>query len=167
MRTSRRNSAPVGAGFTLAEILVVVGVVAVIAALAVPYFGSMDGTQAVSAARTLASDLEYAQNVAITVQEPVTVTFSDSGETYTLSNASGPLIHPITKAAYTEDFRARDGLSDVDLVSASFGGASSVTFDSLGTPDSAGTVTLQAGPHVYRVNVASVTGRVSVTADGS
>jgi len=155
-------------GFTIAEILVVVMVLAIAAMVVLPYVTSTTDLEVVSAARLLAADLQYAQNVAITDQEPVTVTIEAAGDSYRLwSNESDPLIHPITKSDYRVDFASERGFSHLDIVSADFGGASAVTFDSLGAPDSAGTITLQAGSHVYRLSVADITGKVTVAAVGS
>jgi len=150
-------------GFTLAEVLVVVVVLAVMGALVLPHAVGTTDMQVISAARMVTADLEYAQNQAITTQAPVTVTFTPSEERYALSNASGPLIHPMTNEAYETDFTARRGFEELDMVSASFGGAASVTFDELGAPENAGTVRLQAGAHVCDVSVAAATGKVSVT----
>jgi len=154
-------------GFTLTELILVLAILAIMAALVIPLSVGTSDFQAVSAARMIAADLEYAQNTAITSQTPVTVTFDSSGESYSLSNESGLLIHPISKSAYTISFLSREGFEKLDVVSSDFGGGSSVTFDELGAPDNAGVVVLQAGAHTYRVEVAAATGRVTVTSDGS
>jgi hypothetical protein len=70
----------------------------------------------------------------------------------------------MTKGAYTVDFRTLDGFGAVDVVSVNFGGEAAVTFDELGAPDDAGSVSVQSGSHLYRVDVASATGKVTVTA---
>ena len=146
-------------GFTLVEIIVVLVILAISVAMIVPYVTSAAGIQASSSARLIMSDLEYAQNQAITTQTPVSVTFSVSGNSYTVSNASGTLIHPISKQAYIVDFDTTGGFGNVSVSSASFGGASVVTFDALGAPDNGGTVTVVAGPQTYTVTVAPVSGR--------
>jgi len=162
-RTRRR-----GLGFTIVEILVVVVLLAIAAMVVVPHVTSTTDLEVLSAARLLAADLQYAQNVAITDQEPVTVTIEAGADSYRLwSNESDPLIHPITKSDYRVDFASQRGFSHLDIVSADFGGASAVTFDSLGAPDNAGSITLQAGSHVYRLNVADITGKVTVETVGS
>jgi len=153
--------------FTLLELMVVVLILAIAAAVAIPYAVSTSDLQVISAARMLAADLQYAQNTAITSQTPITVSFNVNAESYTLSNASGALIHPITKEAYVVNFALQKGFDKLDISSVSFGGSANVAFDELGSPDNAGSVTLQAGPHVYRVDVAAATGRVTVTALGS
>jgi prepilin-type N-terminal cleavage/methylation domain-containing protein len=156
LRTLRR-------GFTVAELMVVVAVAAIMAAVVVPMAMDSSGIQAVSAARRINADLQYAQNEAISSQTDVTVTFNPSDESYRLSNASGGLIHPMTKKDFTVDFRTESGLGQVDIVSASFGGSASVTFDPIGAPSSGGTVTIQAGPHLVQLSVAGVTGLVTIT----
>ena len=154
-------------GFTLAEIMVMVAIFAVAAAVIIPAAVSTTDFQAISAARMIAADLQYAQDQAITSQEPVTVTFDPATESYGLSNASGSLIHPMTKSVYDIDFRSRRGFGNLDLVSADFDGNKSVTFDELGSPDNAGVITLQAGPHLYRVEIAAATGKVTVAVESS
>ncbi len=165
MQRDQRKNRQRGA-FTLVELLVVLVVLAIAAAVVVPALDS-SGFQAVSAARMVATDLQYAQNAAITTQAPVTVTFNVAGNSYSLSNASGALIHPMNKDAYSIDFDSQSGFGQLGIVSASFGGASSMSFDELGAPDSAGSVTVQAGASGYVISVAAVTGRVTVATAGS
>lgn len=152
--------------FTLAEMLVVIAILAIVAAVVLPRMVGSSDMQARSAARVMMADLEYAQSVAITGQAPITVTFSIAGNSYTVSNASGPLIHPITKKTYVIELGEVKGMESVSIASASFGGASSMTFDALGAPDNSGTVTITAGAHTYSVNVAPVVGRITVIKAG-
>lgn len=153
------------AGFTLVEVIVVVVLLSIAAAVVVPQALDTSDLQAMSAARMIASDLEYARDLAITSTDRVTVTFAPSTETYQLTNTSGAIVHPITKAAsYAVDFRTTKGFERVDLVSANFDGAVSVVFDETGAPTSInqGIVTVQAGSVSYQIRVDAGTGRVSV-----
>jgi prepilin-type N-terminal cleavage/methylation domain-containing protein len=154
------------AAFTLTEMLVVIAILAIVAAVVLPKMVGSSDIQARSAARVLMADLEYAQSVAITSQTPITVTFSTFSNSYAVSNASGPLIHPITKKSYVVDLGEVKGMESVAIASASFGGSSYMTFDALGAPDNSGTVTIAAGAHTYQVNVAPVVGRITVTKAG-
>ncbi len=149
-------------GFTLAELILVMVILALAAALVIPQAISTSSMTAQAAARLIMADLEYAQSQAILAQAAVTVSFDLPGNSYTVSNASGTLVHPITKKAYVVDLDTQRGLEGATLETVSFDGAQQVSFDSLGAPDLAGTVTLSAGPHRYRVTVAAVSGRVSV-----
>lgn len=153
-------------GFTLTEIMIVVLITAILAAIVVPMAVSASSVQAVAAGRMIASDLQYAQNEAITGQTPVTVTFDPGRESYQLANASGDLVHPITNNSYIVDFSADSRFGELDIVSASFGGVPSVSFDEMGAPSSAGSIVLQAGPHALRVDVSSATGTVTVVDTG-
>jgi type II secretory pathway pseudopilin PulG len=152
---------------TLIELMVVLVLLSIVAAVVIPQAVQTSDLEVVSAARVLAADLNYAQDLAITSQTPVTLTFNVTGNSYTLSNESGTLIHPITKEVYVTVFSAENGFGQVEVVSATFGPGSSVTFDELGSPNSSGTVVLQAGPYTYHVSVAAATGRVTVTRIGS
>jgi Tfp pilus assembly protein FimT len=147
------------------ELIVVVLVLAITAAMVVPLAGSTD-SQVVSAARVAASDLQYAQSLAITTQAPVTVTYNVNARSYTVSNASGTLNHPMTGKPYVVGYGTTRGYESVSISSATFGAGSAVTFDATGAPDSAGSVTLRAGTSVYRLDVASATGNVTVTRVG-
>jgi prepilin-type N-terminal cleavage/methylation domain-containing protein len=148
--------------FTLLELMVVVVIMAIAGAMMVPMMAGAGEMQALSAARIIATDLQYAQNVSITMQTPVTVTFDASADKYTLSNASGPLKHPMTNKDYVTDFRTTESFEQLDLASASFEGSAALVFDELGSPDAGGSVTVLAGSQMYRIDVTSVTGTVSV-----
>jgi len=145
-------------------VIAVVVILAIVAAVAIPTAIGTTDMAAVSAARRVSAALEYAQSQAITQQEPVEVTFDTGGEWYELrmANTSELVIHPMTKDAYRVEFGSEDRFRELDIVSADFGGSSVVEFDELGAPTSQGSVTLQAGPHVYVVDVAAATGRVTV-----
>jgi len=153
-------------GFTLAELMVVVVIIGLTAGMVIPYASSAGDTAALAGARLMVCDLQYAQNTAITTQAPVTITFNAAGNSYTLSNASGPLIHPMTKQAYVVDFPAQRGFEGLDIVSADFNATTSVTFDEFGSPDNAGSITLQAGSQSYEITVAGATGNVTVAIVG-
>jgi Tfp pilus assembly protein FimT len=149
------------------ELLVVIVILAIAGLAVIPMISSTGDLQAVSAARIITTDLQYAQNVAITTQELIEVTFDPAADKYDLvSKTSGVLKHPMTKNDYVTSFQGQKNFDQVDIVSASFGGSAKVTFDELGSPDNGGSVTVRAGPTVHRVDVAPITGLVTVTQTG-
>lgn len=149
-------------GFTLVEILVVVVILGIAAAMVVPRIGGTGDQQVAAAARTLLCDLQYAQNEAIVSQQNVTITFDTVSGSYLLSNANGTLQHPVTKKPYQVCYSQTRGFEKVLLAGVSFSGAQTVTFDPLGAPSSGGQVFLTADGRTWRITVASVTGRITV-----
>ena len=154
-------------GFTLIEMMVVVVILGICAAVIIPMAMDSSSAQAKAAARMLSADIQYAQSAAITYQMPITMAFSTANESYTLKDPNGTtLTHPVQRSAYAVDFGSQSGMSEVEIISASFTGAS-VTFDEMGTPTGQGTVRLQAGSYIYDITVAAATGRVTVATVGS
>lgn len=155
-------------GFTLIELLIVIMILGISAAVVVPLAVDARGLQATSAARIVTADLQHAQNTAIAFQEPVIVQFQTGVETYRLLDSTWtPLTHPITKDPYVVDFRSREGFTEVDIVSADFGGVTYFEYDEMGAPSDPGTVTIRSGSHVYTIDVAAATGKVTATGSGS
>jgi len=87
------------AGYTLVEMLIVVSILLIFAGLVIPSSNQTSYDQLLSAARVLASDLAYARGLAVTNNDQYTVTFSGSGNSYTLqySGTNPALVNlPIT-----------------------------------------------------------------------
>jgi len=127
--------------FTLIEILTMVVVIGIAAALVVPHLGTRSDQYVAAAARIVMADLIYAQNQAITTQTPTYVQFNTNTGTYSL--LSGPpvapipyMTNPITLNNYTQTFGSQgsNGLTHTSLTSASFDGQTVLAFDELGTP---------------------------------
>lgn len=164
-RARARSSGP--GGYTLIELMVMLAILGIAAAVVIPSAIDQSPFESASGARTIMTDLEYAQNVAITTQTPVTVSFNVGANSYQLTNASGLLKNPMTKADYVVQLAAQSGLNGTKISSVSFNGAASVTFDEMGAPSNAGTVKIQAGASVCQITVAAATGKVSVAVVGS
>ncbi len=171
MDTGRGLKRTIG-GFTLVELLMVITILVIVAAIVIPNIGSAADAQAMSAARALASDLELARNLALKTTQPHTVLFSDDlqsykvvadygAESYTSAEA---IAHPVVSGKPFEvTLSARSGMGAVTVASVSFGGDDYVTFNELGEPSSAGGVTVQAGDRQILVTVAGLTGSVSTS----
>jgi prepilin-type N-terminal cleavage/methylation domain-containing protein len=132
--------------FTLVEILVVLIILGIAAAMIVPQMGSRDDLRAAAAARMVMADLIYAQNRAIATQQKHFVIFDNTSSTknYILKRAtqitpSVTLVdvqHPITKDSnYDVSFGVKNTpMEAVSLGTVSFEGFKTVVFDELGVP---------------------------------
>ncbi len=159
--TNRARTGPPahGRGFSLAEMIIVLTVVALLSAIAVPRFaGAMQSGNADRAARKLAADLRLAQARAIQTQQQQSVVFSKDGLSYTLAGMTDPN-HPsrsyvvlLNQPPYTNTV-----IAGVDL-----SGSQILTFDRFGSPSTPGTVVLAAGKRTRTVRIVAGAGRIDL-----
>ncbi|MCD6175500.1 MAG: prepilin-type N-terminal cleavage/methylation domain-containing protein, partial [Planctomycetes bacterium] len=169
-------------GFTLVELIIVVVILGIAAAIAVPMLSSAADMQVRSAANRIAADLDYAKNLAITHQSRYCVIFDEANESYEIRvdpfGVGDVIDHPVNPGKFVVDFSADSRLSRVDIVSADFDSGTSVsnviTFDYMGSPYSStmatnlltGQITLrdkQSGNFTLTVDVEPVTGYVTMS----
>ncbi|KPJ75638.1 MAG: hypothetical protein AMK72_04450 [Planctomycetes bacterium SM23_25] len=159
-------------GFTLVELLIVIAVLVIAAAIVIPSIGSAADTQAVSAARVLGSDLEVVRSLALTTQQPHSLVFSPDLQSYkVVANYAGgsygslaAIPHPVVAGRQFDVTLARqNGMNAVRIAGAAFGANTYVTFNSQGEPSSGGTVLVESGQVQMQVSVAVLTGTVTVT----
>jgi Tfp pilus assembly protein FimT len=152
-------------GFTLIEILIVVGILMIAAMIVVPMMSSADSIQLRSAANMVAADLEYAKSISISRGQNFKVVFDSFTDSYRIEDTSGNVVsHPVKKGFdYVIDFQNEGRLNRVGIDGVDFSSSNEVQFDCLGSPNQGGTVTLEAGGEVITVNVEPVTGFISIT----
>ena len=173
MRNGRCRRRP---AFTLVEILIVVLVLMIAAAIVIPNIGSAGDSRVTSAARILQADMEVARSLAMRTQQPYSVVFRPpdfqsykvvanyAGVPYSQAVAVG---HPVKQGQPFEvTVGTLNGMDDVRILGADFGGQSYVTFKSLGDPVAAGSVLLQSGNIVMTVSVEGLTGIITATRTG-
>lgn len=133
-------------GFTLAEILVAVGVFAILAAIAVPHFLAFRPASRLNgAARQVYSELMWARSKAVSENGSYVVTFPTA---YTMQ---------ITGST-SKTVNIQTSFSDVTMVSS----AATITFSSRGTADVAPTITL-TNPGGSRTVTLRITGSASIS----
>ncbi|MFO0493813.1 MAG: Tfp pilus assembly protein FimT/FimU [bacterium] len=71
-------------GLTLVEVMVVIALLGIAAALVVPAMGTTGGLRVQGAIRTIVSDLTFAQSDAIAFQQPRAVVFDLAANSYRL-----------------------------------------------------------------------------------
>ncbi|TKJ35211.1 MAG: hypothetical protein CEE38_15390 [Planctomycetes bacterium B3_Pla] len=151
-------------GFTIVELIIVVMIIAIAALVAIPMMSSAASVQIRSASNMIAGDLEYARSMAISRGQKYSMVFDPGVESYKIVDEAGIVIkHPVkTSFDYIVDFKNDGRLNKVDIANANFNATTSVQFDCLGSPDSGGTVGLQAGTTTVTITVEHVTGYVSI-----
>jgi len=151
-------------GFTIVELVIIVVVISIAALVAIPMMSSAASLQIRSAANMISADLEYARSMAITRGQNYSVIFDKDADSYKIVDPLGATIqHPVKKGfPYVIDFQNESRLSRVDITIAEFNGDQTVVFDCLGSPDSGGTVILQADGETKTVTVEPVTGFISI-----
>lgn len=158
-------------GFTIVEILIVVVIMAIAAAIVIPTFSSGGEMQLRAAANMIAADLEYAKSMAISKGRYYCVVFNSTNESYDLQDKDGVTIsHPVKVGTnYTIDFANDSRLDKVDIFSVTFDGTNQVKFDYLGSPYNGsasalnnGVITLKAGQATMTIRVEPVTGYISI-----
>ena len=151
-------------GFTVIEILIVLVILTIAALTALPMMSSASSVQIRSAASMIAADLEYAKSMAISRGQNYSVRFDQNADSYQLEDQDNNVIlHPVKKGFdYIVDFQSDTRLNRVDITGANFGGNPDVEFDSMGSPDSGGMVSLQAGDTTVTIRVEPITGYISI-----
>jgi len=148
----------VKSGFSLVELLLVLSIMGVMAAIAAPRFGSATSRYRVElAARRVQQDLMWARELAQSKGSPQSVTFTALSGSYTLPGVADPdrkvvsYAVDLTQAPY-----------QIAMGSADFGNSPTITFSIHGVPSCAGTVVLELGKIVRTVTVHAGSGAVSV-----
>jgi prepilin-type N-terminal cleavage/methylation domain-containing protein len=167
-------------GFTLVEILCVVLILGIAAAMIAPQIGTQGDVRAAAASRVLMADLMYAQNRAITTQAYHYLIYSPATQSYTLyylsSGALTPVQQPVTLQNYTTTLNTGE-LSDCSISGFNIGACNGIVFDELGSPhaydttvtsptslgvgaalSTAGTIEIQSGSQTVTVTVEPYTG---------
>ena len=156
------------AGYTLIEVLIVVTILGIVSAVVVPQMLAAGTLGVQAAARIIVADILFAQNDAIAQQRVRKVVFDPDNERYSLTDENDAVLSVNWKNGsannYVVDFTADERFQGVVIVSADFGGSSTLEFDALGGPTNGGTVEIEFQGKRYRVTVASFTGRVTVQA---
>jgi len=164
MDASRRISpslqTPGRRAFSLVEMLLVLVIMAVMAAVAIPRFSSAEARHRVeAAARRVAADLDLARQRARAAGANRSVIFNPGAARYRLPGVAHP-DRPGSPDDYTVELgQAPYGAA---ITAVDFGGDAAIVFDGFGTPDSGGSVTIRVGRYAQTVTVDAGTGNATV-----
>jgi prepilin-type N-terminal cleavage/methylation domain-containing protein len=189
-RRAPRARASARAAFTLVEILTVVIILGISAAIIIPSVGNRDDMRVASAARLLMADLIYAQNKAIATQTPYYVWFDTTNKRYSIhdtaptatTTATDAIDHPLHPTTFSGKYVTAYGVVNSQLAAISMGtvdfaGKQILKFDELGVPwgydvptatptqltgASVGKVSLNCGSFTLTVTIEPYTGEMTV-----
>jgi len=170
-------------GYTLVEVLVVITVLGLAAAMIVPSMGSTGVLRIQAAARQLVADITFAQSDALAYQARRAIVFIPAENRYVVCEVNGPIVDPAVDAIFSPSRPAEkydvtidaEKMGGAQITMASFDGDPDnpvLVFDELGgpvqapdseKPSSGGFVQITGSGFVYRVEVEPYTGRVTVT----
>ena len=156
--------------FTLLELLMVLVLLGIIAAVVIPAASSTEDAQVAGAARVLTADLETAQATALAQQAETALVFNENLTRYKVVLAAGQnlsdysslvtVANPIQPGNAYEVVVAQMNTPLV-VVNSAFAAAHYITFDSFGSPALSGSVVLTAQDATLTVSVEAITGAVS------
>lgn len=129
-------------GFTLIELVMVLAIIAVLSAIAVPRFGDATQRRRLEAAeKRILADIDHARELARARSAPVTMAFDSVNDVYAIASARNPLTRVTTH--YTVELG--DAPYRIDLGIINLGGDSLLIHDGFGQPDSGGTIQISSG----------------------
>jgi prepilin-type N-terminal cleavage/methylation domain-containing protein len=178
---ARRPSPPAfRRGFTLVEILAVVTILGIAAAVIIPQIGNRDDLRAISAAREIIADLSYAQSQAVSTQKAQYVRFDTTNNRYELLTQISPsdvfVIHPVNRSTFSVPLGAgrKDDLKYVRLDQITFDGRTVLMYDEMGTPYwydpttqtsgamAAGSIRLKSNAYTVTINIQPYSGELKI-----
>ncbi len=163
----RRGTRASRRAFTLVEFLIVVLIVSTIAATALPALSAaMESMKASALAREIATDLRYAQMLAVKTGVRHRVSFWTEGQAYAVRYENGSswdlCTHPITKKDWQRQLDQHSRYGGLTLIAAKFGSGEYLYWDTLGSPEAGGYVTFTLGKSTRTLWVEPLSGRVRV-----
>jgi prepilin-type N-terminal cleavage/methylation domain-containing protein len=176
-RSSTRTHAPdrgASRAYTLVELLIVITILGIAAAMVVPSMGSTDVLRVQGAIRTLVADIAEAQSDAIAFQKGRAIVFFPDEHRYIVAEVNGPMIDIVLDKLVER--RLNIDLFGYTRITGLTFENDMLVFDEMGGPVTApqssnpapeGWVELTGTHDTYRVIVEAYTGRTMVQRAGS
>lgn len=136
--------------------VIVVLIIGILTAAAAPrYLEAMTNYRADATARRIVVDLQLAKRRAQQTSTSQTIAFYVADNRYEIST-----MNDLDRSSQVYENRLGGGVYQATLVSANFGGSSTLTFDIYGQPSSAGTIVFNTGGSNLTILIGA-TGRIN------
>lgn len=167
-------------GFTLIETIMVIVIIGILTAVAVPRFNAFYALKLDGAMKKVRSDIRYVQQLAISRHTDTRIVFSSGGNSYQAHNCNGsgssctswsPAIDPFSRGNLQTYFNTDPQYGGINITGVVFdGGGSTLRFDWQGVPQNSARTNLANDGSIsfaYRGNSNTIyitknTGRVRV-----
>jgi Tfp pilus assembly protein FimT len=158
-------------GYSFVELMLILLIVGIFAALAVPYLSQASASRLPAAMRQLEADLAYAQTYSITHHDtPCVVVFDTVNHSYHLAAQASPqtpLINPLDKQPYRITFGqgSAASLAGIRIKTLTVGDDNRLGFGHLGQLDQSAPahITLTDGESDMTLRLDAITGLSSIT----
>lgn len=156
--------------FSMIELVMVLLVIGIAAAMVVPKLESTEASRLTSAANMLAADIDYARVESITNPDDTRLFIIDADHSgYTIAPSSDPtttISHPVANGPFSIRFGSGHAahLDGVTVMSYAFDGDRQLGYGIYGQPDQAdpATVTLGSGDYRLTLTIDPTTGEPSI-----
>ncbi|MCX7926698.1 MAG: type II secretion system GspH family protein [Candidatus Omnitrophica bacterium] len=155
-------------GFTIIELIMVMVIIGILSALAIPRIDSFNTIRLAGGANKLIADIRYIQQLAVAQHTNTRIIFNISQDYYVaeqLNKTTGiwkEVSDPFTRAPLIMNYKTDPQYAGIDIVEANFGGLSELQFNWQGSPSNGGIVRLALRDNQRRVKVLSGTGTVEL-----
>jgi len=165
--------------YTLLELLIVIVILGISAALVVPVVSGGDPLRVQTTVRAIASDIMFSQGDALAYQRRRAISFDVTNNQYYIAEVSGESLDMERDALFKVDGPGQRYIVDIDTLSdngarifnVDFDGDSVLVFDEIGSPvnglnstgpSAGGTIDVGTDDDRFRIRVEAYTGRVTV-----
>lgn len=165
--------------FTLIETIMVIVIIGILTALAVPRFNAFYALKLDAAVKRIRSDIRYLQQLAISQHADTRIVFNAAGNSYTAWSCNGsgasctawsPATDPFTRGSLLANFNSDPQYGGIDISAADFRSEQTLRFDWQGAPYNGsgqplltdGTLALAYQSNSKSIYVTANTGRVRV-----
>lgn len=121
-------------GFTMLDLMMVIAIMSIFSVMAIPRLTALYSVKLFGVANKLASDIQYAQQLAISKQVRCGLSFNPGTDSYFVyeDTTATKAKDPYTRGDFIVDYQAEDSYKGVDLLNTNFGDR--IEFDPLGKP---------------------------------